>query len=72
MINNRNIKLDEVLEELYYLRDENKGLKIDNDFLTRQNAALKIQCSRYAHENLQLDKEVGELRLTNTLLGGDL
>lgn len=67
-----NIKLDEVLQELYHLRDENQELKVDNDFLTQQNRALKLRCSEYSHENLKLYKEVTELRLTNTLLGGDL
>lgn len=32
----RELKLDEVLEELYFLREENQQLKVDNDFLQRQ------------------------------------
>ena len=36
MKENREIKLDEVLEELYFLREENQQLKVDNDFLQRK------------------------------------
>lgn len=72
MKNTRNIKLSEVLEELYFLRDENEELKVDNDFLTRQNAALKLSCSEYSSENMALKSEVGELRLSNILLGGKI
>ena len=35
------LKLDEVLEEIYHLREENQALKIDNDFLQRKCEASK-------------------------------
>jgi hypothetical protein len=66
--NTENIRIDEVLEELYHLREENQGLKIDNDFLDRQNRALKLRCSKYAIENRELSTEVSELRFTNKCL----
>ena len=57
----RDLKLDEVLDELYHLRDE-------NDFLRRQNAACKMRCSRYAIENQQLRDEIADLRFTHNYL----
>ena len=62
------LKLDEILEELHYLREENQSLKIDNDFLQRQNAACKMRCSKYAIENQQLRDEITDLRFTHKYL----
>lgn len=62
------LKLDEVLEELCYLREENQSLKIDNDFLQRQNNACKMRCSKYAIENQQLRDEIADLRFTHKYL----
>ena len=64
----KNSKLSEVLEELYALREENQSLKIDNDFLQRQNNALKIRCSKYAIEIRELTDEVNDLRFTHKYL----
>ena len=33
---NRNLKLSEVLEELYYLKEQNQDLKLENDFLQKE------------------------------------
>ena len=62
------LKLSEVLEELYHLREENQSLKIDNDFLQRQNAACKMRCSKYALEIQQLSDEIADLRFTHKYL----
>ena len=64
----RELKLDEVLDELYHLRDENRLLQLDNEFLQRQNNACKIRCSRYAIENQQLRDEIADLRFTHKYL----
>ena len=64
----KNLKLSEVLEEIYALREENQSLKIDNDFLQRQNNALKIRCSKYAIEIRELTDEVNDLRFTHKYL----
>ena len=45
-ITNEHIKLDELLDELYHLREENQQLKVDNDFLQRQNNGLKLELQR--------------------------
>jgi FtsZ-binding cell division protein ZapB len=68
----RDLKLDEVLEELYYLREENQSLKTDNDFLQRQNNALKMRCSKYSLQITDLESEVADLRFTGKMFAADL
>lgn len=68
MTEKRDLKLDEVLEELYYLREENQSLKTDNDFLQRQNNALKMRCSKYSLQITDLESEVADLRFTHKYL----
>ena len=58
---NREIKIDEVLEELYSLRDE-------NSFLKRQNTALKMRCSNYCLKVKDLENEIADLRFTHNYL----
>lgn len=50
----RELKLDEILEELYYLRDENVDLKLENQFLEHQVAILKADNRRLTHERNEL------------------
>jgi len=54
--------------ELEALREENQRLKVDNDFLQRQNAACKLRCSKYAIENRELRDEIADLRFTHKYL----
>ena len=68
MIENRELRIDEVLDELYHLREENQRLSVDNDFLQRQNNACKMRCSKYAIENQQLRDEIADLRFTHKYL----
>lgn len=64
----QNLKIDEVLNELYYLREENQQLKVDNDFLQRQNAACKLRCSKFAIQVRELESEIADLRFTHNYL----
>ena len=43
------LKIDELLEEVYFLREENKSLHVDYDFIQRQNAALKKKPAENNH-----------------------
>ena len=61
MIENRDLKLDEILEELHTLRDENY-------FLKRQNNALKLRCSKYSLEIRDLESEIADMRFTRKYL----
>lgn len=68
-IQNRTLKIDEVLEELYFLRHENESLKVDIDFLQRQNAALKQSCREQSQRLLELESEVADLKFVRKCFG---
>ena len=55
MKNIENTKIDEVLEELYALRDENY-------FLKRQNNALKMRCSNYSLRLAKAETELSDIK----------
>ena len=55
MTDKKDLKLDEVLEELYALRDENY-------FLKRQNNALKIRCSDYSLRLAKAETELSDIK----------
>ena len=61
MRDNRDLKLDEVLNELYHLRDE-------NEFLKKQNKALKLRCGKYCIQVRDLENEIADLRFTHKYL----
>ena len=71
MRESRDIKLDEVLEELYGLREENQQLKVDNDFLQRQNAACKLRCSKFAIQVRELESEIADMKFTHKMLNSE-
>lgn len=64
----RELKLDEVLDELYHLREENQSLKIDNEFLQKQNNALKMRCSKYCLQVKDLEEEIYDMKFTRKYL----
>ena len=54
-----------------YIKDiqlENEELKARNDFLERQNKALKMRCSKYSLEITKLTSEIQDLRVTHKYL----
>ena len=59
-----------LLEELQTLKNENRSLKADNDFLQRQNNALKMRCSKYSLEIKDLTSEEAGRQFAKELLGG--
>ena len=69
MRNNEILKIDEVLEELYFLRHENQSLNVDIDFLQRQNAALKQSCREQSQRLLELESEVADLKFVRKCFG---
>lgn len=58
----------DMCKQIIELEEENKSLKVDNDFLQRQNNALKMRCSKYAIENRELTDEINDLRFTHKYL----
>ena len=62
--NIENIKLEEVLEELQYLREENY-------FLKKQNNALKLRCSKYCLQVKDLESEIQDMKFTHKMLNSE-
>ena len=60
----RTIKLDEVIEELQALKEE-------NEFLQKQNNALKLRCSKYALEIHDLQTEIQDMKFTHKMLNSE-
>ena len=58
----------DICNKLAELEEENKSIKLDNDFLQRQNTALKLRCSKYAVENRELTDEINDLRFSHKYL----
>ena len=58
----------DICNRLAELEEENKNLKIDNDFLQKQNAACKMRCSKYALQVRELESEIKDLRFTHNYL----
>ena len=69
--NRDNLTLDEVLNELYQLREENHNLKVDNDFLQRQNRALKLRCGKYSLRISDLESEITDMKFTHKMLNSE-
>ena len=60
--------IKDVLIELEALREENQSLKIDNDFLQKQNRALKLRCGKYSLEIKELQDEIADMKFTRKYL----
>ena len=65
------LNIDEVLTELYHLREENQSLKIDNDFLQKQNAACKLRCGKFAIKVRELESEIADMKFTHKMLNSE-
>ena len=58
MENIRNIKIDEILGELYYLREQNEQLKSDNKILGNELTYFKERCVDLEEEANNLSSEL--------------
>ena len=61
----------DVLIELEALREENQSLRLDNDFLQRQNAACKLRCSEYSKRVTALESEIADMKFTHKMLNSE-
>ena len=57
-----------LLEELQTLKNENHSLKVDNDFLQKQNRALKLRCGKYSLQISDLESEIQDMKFTRKYL----
>ena len=57
-----------LLEELQTLKNEIHSLKVDNDFLQRQNRALKLRCGKYSLRISDLESEITDMKFTRKYL----
>jgi hypothetical protein len=57
-----------LLEELQTLKNENHSLKVDNDFLQKQNRALKLRCGKYCLQISDLESEIQDMKFTRKYL----
>ena len=62
------MKMKDTLLEIQHLQEENQRLKVDNDFLERQNKALKMRCSKYCLKISTLQREINDMKFTQKLL----
>ena len=62
------MKIKDTILQIQELQEQNEELKAHNDFLQRQNNALKMRCSKYAIENRELTDEINDLRFTHKYL----
>lgn len=68
MKNTENIRIDELLTELQGLREAKDSLERDNDFLQRQNSALRFRCATYSRKNMELEAEIRDMKFTRDYL----
>lgn len=48
---------------------ENEALHAENEFLRKQNRALKLRCSKYCLENKKLETKVADIEFSRNFLG---
>ena len=68
MIDNRDIRPNNLLKKNISLREENKELQAQIDFLQRQNKALKLRCSDYILKLNKLEAEINDRKFTRKYL----
>ena len=59
---------EDIIKELQTLQEENQSLRLDNDFLDKQNRALKLRCGKYCLENRKLQEEIEDMKFTRKYL----
>lgn len=62
------MNIKDILIEIQELREENQSLKIDNDFLVKQNKALKLRCGKNSLTIQQLESEIADMKFTRKYL----
>jgi chromosome segregation ATPase len=63
-----NLKIDEILEEIHYLRDENQQLKADNKILGDELTYFKEYSADLENEVNRKERMINGLKLNNSSL----
>lgn len=63
--------MKDTLLEIQHLKEENQRLKVDNDFLEKQNKALKMRCSKYCLKISTLQREIQDLKFTHKMFNAE-
>ena len=63
-----NLKIDEILEEIHYLRDENQQLKADNKILGNELTYFKEYSADLENEVNRKERMINGLKLNNSSL----
>ena len=71
MIENRELRIDEVLTELYHLREENEQLTEENTYFKARNLSLATRCRDLARENHDLAVEIADMKFTHKMLNSE-
>jgi hypothetical protein len=61
----------DLCNRLAELEQENQSLKIDNDFLQKQNAACKLRCGKFAIKVRELESEIADMKFTHKMLNSE-
>ena len=71
MTNIKNTKNIEKIEAKGFqdLCNHIRDLEQENEFLEKQNKALKLRCSKYCLENRKLEQELTDLKFSRKFLG---
>ena len=58
----------DMCEQIIALTEETHSLKVDNDFLQRQNKACKLRCAEYSKKVTALESEIADMKFTRKML----
>ena len=61
----------DLCNKLADLEQENQSLRLDNDFLQRQNAACKLRCGKLAIQVKELESEIADMKFTHKMLNSE-
>ena len=62
------LKIDEILEELHYLRDRNEELESELTHFKARSLAMAQRCRDLSRENMKIESELADLRFTKNFL----
>lgn len=62
------MKVKDTILEIQELKESIQDLKLENDFLQKQNKALKLRCGKYCLQVQKLEDEIKDMKFTRKYL----